>query len=315
MQWGRYNLFLILCLVLAYKAKLNPITQYPFGFYNGQLIEDLSPLLSYKLENWDQTSVKVLISYLLGIPLRGLKELSSTHSDLYLSHLLSPSAFHLISISWLLKFFFSKKVNFIFWFIIFILCYYLPPLHPALLRSIFLCLIVNSISSQISETHKISILMIALAIDYFWGSYSLMAVSYIFSFIILGNLLLLPKNLPMVIKLFIAQFHLAILFSLKIQLFHFIIGFLYGGIFLPIFTLIIIYIFLIPTYWQSYSSILEKIFNLYLLTMNNMANILKNYWMLSSTDNLLLLLFGLCFHQKTLKSQKIVIMALIIPQT
>lgn len=314
MQWARYNLFLLLCLVLTVKATLFPSSKYPFGFHNTQLLNGLLPILQNKLQNWDTASLKVLLSYLLGFPLRGMKDLNDAHAQLYLSHLLSPSAFHLLSLTWLLEKVLPPKALQVCWLSLFILTQVSISFHPALVRSIGLCFAMTFIKQISNDQKKATLLILVLALDYFWGSYQLMPLSYIFSLIILGNLLLLPKHWSLKIKLLIAQLNLVVIFSLKLQLLTFILGFYLGAIFLPLFTILIVYLFLIPGYWFRLSSLLETLFNLYLLTMQELSTVTLNYCVFSSTDNLIFLIFGLCLKYKRNSNIPLMVMALILPQ-
>ncbi len=314
MQWARYNLFLLLCLVLAYSATLFPESTYPFGFHNQQLVDSILPILQHKLSNWDIGSLKVLLSYLLGVPLRGQLELNLAHANLNLSHLLSPSAFHLLSISWLLTKLLPKIYLQIFWLTLLFITYFYLPIHPALSRSLSLCLVMTFVRDN-ADYQKAYLLFLALGLDYFVGSYKLMPLSYIFSFIILGNLILLPKQWSMRLKLFTAQFHLMLLFSLKFQLLNFILGFYLGILFLPIFTSLIIYIFLTPGYNTLISNFLENVFNLFLLTIQKLSLLLLQNNPFTTTDNLVFLFLTLSLIYRKSILFPFFALAILLPQT
>lgn len=288
MQWARYSLFIVLCLVLLLYAKFFPINLYPFGFTAPQTLDLLIPIIHHKLSSWEPHSLKVLNAYLLGVPLKGFQELKSAHEGLNLSHLLSPSAFHLISINWVFQKILPKSLHFLLYLLIIIVGYYFLPLHPAFLRSLTL---YSGLLLITSHKSKDIYLVVFLFFDFIWGSYQLQPMSYIFSFIILGHLMLLPQKMRMISKLFLAQLFLSLLFPIKIHLLNFLIGFNLGILFLPILTSIIIYLILIPGNWIMLSEFLEYIFVLFLLTTQRINHFLVEYMAFTNTDNYLTILF------------------------
>lgn len=278
MQWARYNLFLILCLVLVMKAQLFPTSSYPYGFNNSVLFEIIRPVLEQKLMNWDQANIKVLIAYLLGLPLKGFSTLNSAHEVLYLSHLLSPSAFHLICFSWILHNTMPRYLVTCFWLLLYLVGWYWNFYHPALQRSILLAFVSSfHFVCASNRESQVRILILALIFDYFWGSYQLMPLSYVFTFIILGHILFLPTNWSLFKKLFVAQIILSVIFSLPFNLLGFTLGYYLGLIFLPLFTFILIYLFLSPITHLDFSTLLQQLFTTYLIIIQEIANFLKSH--------------------------------------
>jgi hypothetical protein len=273
MKWPRYSLFLVLCLVLILYQKINPSNSYPFGYYEKTIQDEIYNWLLYKFPNWNSQSLKVLISYLVGSSLKGMHELKYSHEVLNLSHLLSPSAFHLASLNWILYRLFSKKWIILFYCLLIVLSYFILPLHPALIRS----LLISGITLTFANHQKIELFVFcALILDFFFGTYQLMPMSYIFTFIILGNIYLLPSEMSLFKKILISQCILAFFFHQKFSLVSFFCGFYLGLIFVPILTGIIFYVFLFPVVSISISGGLETLFNFYLLLMQKTAQTLND---------------------------------------
>ena len=256
MKWPRYSLFLILCLVLIIYQKIFPSNVYNFGFYNKRLNDFIYHWILYKFPHWEPNSIKVLISYLIGSTLKNMNELKNAHETLNLLHLLSPSAFHLLCLNWIFSRLFSPSVTFIIYIFMILVGYTLVPLHPAFIRSLtltaFLLLFKN-------KQHDLIVFCI-LFLDFYFGTYHLMPMSYIFSFVILGHIYLLPSNFSMMKKVIISQLLLCLFFSQNFNIINFFFGFNLGLVFLPILTLIIFYFLLIPGTWPIIASWLELIY-------------------------------------------------------
>lgn len=268
----------------------------------------LYPGVRDKLSDWNEKTIQIYLSYLTGLGGSVLaKELKYAHETLYLSHLLSPSGFHLIGISWCIRMILTEQMSTIFWLSTTIYINFFIPAHPALQRSINF-LFASSIYNYLYKSETIysakTLTIIFFMIDYFGGSYSLMPKSYIFSFIILGNLTFLPDNYSFLEKLFIAQIILSLISGYCLNPIGFLVGYIFAQLFTLIFISILIYIYLVPIKASFFSLLLEKFFIIYLQAISEIAYALEPYNKhLSTCSTLWILVY--CIYKYHLTSLRI----------
>jgi len=182
---------------------------------------------------------------------------------------------------------FSTKRVIFFYLLLIILSYFVFPLHPALIRS----LLISSVVLVFAHHPKIELFVFwALALDFYFGTYQLMPMSYVFTFIILGNIYLLPTEMSLIKKILISQCILVFLFNQKLNLLCFLSGFYLGLIFVPILTGIIFYVFLFPAVSLTISGWLETFFNSYLLLIQRAAFSLNHNSIVQISSSYLILL-------------------------
>lgn len=281
---------------------------YPYGFRDSTLHRTLYSLVVNKLSNWNEKSVQIFISYLTGLGGQILNSsLKNDHETLFLSHLLSPSAFHLIGISWCVRVTFPPALNLFFWILAGTCANYFMPIHPALIRSINYVLIYtlyDEFLKNIISLKSSQLFLLFFGADYLWGTYSSMPLSYLFSFIIMGNFIFLPDRFSILDKLVISQIQLSLVLGTSVNFIGFLLGYLLSQLFMAIFVLILLYIFIVPVKISLIALFLEKSFIIFLQALSDMSFMVQaSKTILSPFEglNLILIYFIIRFKIKRLK--------------
>jgi hypothetical protein len=171
------------------------------------------------------------INLLTGRSAGNIKPIVKLFQDFQLSHLLSPSASHLGFMSLLLR-----KTRFIPQLLLTLamgyVCYHFN-LHPGLLRAL-LWMTVKRIS-VIYAKHKFTIFIIYLIIDYYFGTYHLSPMGYLYSGVFMY--VFTCTDYSILQKVFLGNILLAVIFNKGIYPFALLLSVPLSFLFMPLFLL------------------------------------------------------------------------------
>jgi len=244
-----YLVFLILCTI-TYQYSLVVKDSYSKRFFleKATIQKIQSSTLEIK-KQLSEENYKFSFCFIFGHDLgfnKNLKKLLHTYN---LEHILSPSAMHIAPLLYFSKLILpSHLYNSLLILFISILGYKFKLLHPAIIRVLEWGFFSKLINQNKKDNVDIKwIFLIVFQADFFFGSWRLLPLSYIFTLTILGHMYFLPHQMSLPVKLGISQIFLSFFTNVDISILNLVIGQIFTFFFF------IIYCFTISLYFLNFS--------------------------------------------------------------